>query len=98
MQNNLEWILNNKVNKSTAFTQEEKQRLGLEGLFPHKTSTQDLQVNRVLQNLSKKPNDIEKYLYLSALQARNERLFYRVLNDHIEDLLPIIYTPTVGEA
>lgn len=98
MQNNLEWILNNKVNKSTAFTQEEKQRLGLEGLFPHKTSTQDLQVNRVLQNLSKKPNDIEKYLYLSALQARNERLFYRVLNDHIEGLLPIIYTPTVGEA
>ncbi|MBM3163959.1 MAG: NAD-dependent malic enzyme [Bacteroidetes bacterium] len=98
MQDNLEWIRNNKTNKSTAFTAEEKKQLGIEGLFPFKTSSQDLQVKRVLQNLDKKPSSIEKYLYLSALQSRNERLFYRVINEDIETLLPIIYTPTVGEA
>ncbi|NDB34383.1 MAG: oxaloacetate-decarboxylating malate dehydrogenase, partial [Flavobacteriia bacterium] len=98
LQDNLEWIRNHKTNKSTAFTSQERKELKLEGLFPHKTSTQELQVQRVLQNLARKPNDIEKYLYLSALQARNERLFYRVLTENIDDLMPVIYTPTVGEA
>jgi malate dehydrogenase (oxaloacetate-decarboxylating)(NADP+) len=98
MQDNLEWIRNNKTNKSTAFTKDEKKTLGLEGLFPYQTSSQELQISRVLQNLERKPNNIEKYLYLSALQARNERLFYRVINEHIDELMPIIYTPTVGEA
>jgi malate dehydrogenase (oxaloacetate-decarboxylating)(NADP+) len=98
MQDNLEWIRNNKTNKSTAFTNKEKKALGLEGLFPFQTSSQELQINRVRQNLDRKPNNIEKYLYLSALQSRNERLFYRVINEYIEELMPIIYTPTVGEA
>ena len=98
MEENLEWIRNNKTNKSTAFTREEKKRLGIEGLLPYQVVTQDTQLKRVMQNLGGKPNDIERYLYLSALQGRNDRLFYHVLNQHIELLLPIIYTPTVGEA
>jgi malate dehydrogenase (oxaloacetate-decarboxylating)(NADP+) len=95
---NLEWIRNNKTNKSTAFTKSERLSLNLEGLLPHRESNQELQVKRVMLNLSKKPNDIEKYLFLSALQTRNERLFYKVLDEYIEELLPIIYTPTVGQA
>ena len=98
MKQNIEWIRNNKTNKSTAFSSEEKKALNLEGLLPYKQTTQELQEKRVLQNLERKPNDIERYLYLSALQARNERLFYRVIINNIERLLPIIYTPTVGEA
>lgn len=98
MQENLEWIRNNKTNKSTAFTKEEKKQLGLEGLLPYRVVDQEIQLKRVLQNIDRKPNDIERYLYLSALQGRNERLFYRVLNENIEKLLPVVYTPTVGEA
>ncbi|MEY3049678.1 MAG: hypothetical protein RL365_1716 [Bacteroidota bacterium] len=98
MKENIEWIRNNKTNKSTAFSSEEKKALKLEGLLPYRQTTQDIQEQRVLQNLERKPNDIERYLYLSALQARNERLFYRVIINSIEGLLPIIYTPTVGEA
>jgi len=98
MKQNIEWIRNNKTNKSTAFSSEEKKALNLEGLLPYKQTTQALQEQRVLQNIERKPNDIERYLYLSALQARNERLFYRVIINNIERLLPIIYTPTVGEA
>jgi malate dehydrogenase (oxaloacetate-decarboxylating)(NADP+) len=98
MEENLEWIRNNKTNKSTAFTNEEKKQLGLEGLLPYQVVTQDVQLKRVMQNINRKSNDFERYLYLSALQGRNERLFYRVLNENIEQLLPIVYTPTVGEA
>ena len=98
MKQNIEWIRNNKTNKSTAFSSEEKKALNLEGLLPYRQTTQELQEQRVLQNIERKPNDIERYLYLSALQARNERLFYRVIINNIERLLPIIYTPTVGEA
>lgn len=98
MQENLEWIRNNKTNKSTAFTKEEKKQFGIEGLLPYRVVSQDIQLKRVMQNMDRKPNDIERYLYLSALQGRNERLFYRVLNENIEKLLPIVYTPTVGEA
>jgi malate dehydrogenase (oxaloacetate-decarboxylating)(NADP+) len=90
MQENLEWIRNNKTNKSTAFTKEEKKQLGLEGLLPYRVVNQEIQLKRVLQNIDRKPNDIERYLYLSALQGRNERLFYRVLNENIEKLLPIV--------
>lgn len=98
MKQNLEWIRNNKTNKSTAFTQEERKKWGLAGLLPFRQTSQEIQVKRVLQNIQRKANDIERYLYLSALQARNERLFYRVLSENIDELLPIVYTPTVGEA
>src|SRR5476651_1986396 len=85
-------------NKSTAFTHEERDRLGLRGLLPHKVSTQDEQMDRVLENLRRKTSDIEKYIDLSNLQDRNERLFYYTALNHIEEVMPLIYTPTVGEA
>lgn len=86
------------LNKGTAFTEEERDRLGLRGLLPPRVLTQDHQKKRVLENLSVKPNDLERYIYLVSLQDRNENLFYRTVIDHLEDTMPIIYTPTVGQA
>jgi len=86
------------TNKSTAFTSDERRRLGLRGLLPAQISTMERQTIRVLENIRRKAYDIEKYVGLRALQDRNERLFYRTLIDHINELLPIIYTPTVGQA
>jgi len=86
------------TNKSTAFTLDERRRLGLQGLLPAHVSTMQRQKERVLENMRRKAYDIEKYVGLRALQDRNERLFYRTLIDHIDELLPIVYTPTVGQA
>ena len=86
------------LNKGTAFTEEERGRLNLRGLLPPKVLTQDHQVSKVLESVRGKTSDLEKYIYLIALQDRNERLFYRVVIDHLEEMLPIIYTPTVGQA
>ena len=84
--------------KGTAFTQEERVAFGLEGLLPHTVSTQDQQCARAYANISRKQDPLEKYIGLAALQDRNEHLFYRVLIDHIQEFLPIVYTPTVGQA
>ena len=86
------------TNKSTAFTLEERQRLGLRGLLPARVSTMERQQARVLADIRRKSHDIERYVGLRALQDRNERLFYRLLLDHIDELMPIVYTPTVGQA
>ncbi len=86
------------LNKGTAFTEEERDRLGLRGLLPPRVLTQDHQKKRVLENLSVKPDDLERYIYLVSLQDRNENLFYRTVIDHLEETMPIIYTPTVGKA
>lgn len=86
------------LNKGTAFTENERNELGLRGLIPPHVHTQDGQVGRVAENLSAKPTDLEKYIYLVGLQARNERLFYRYVIENIEEVMPIIYTPTVGKA
>jgi len=86
------------LNKSTAFTRQEREALGLRGLLPWTVSSMDDQVQRVLGNMRRKSNAIEKYIFLNALLERNHRLFYRSLIDHIEEILPIVYTPTVGEA
>jgi malic enzyme len=84
--------------KGTAFTKEERATLGLEGLLPHAVSTLEQQSQRVYANIARKKEPLEKYIGLAALQDRNEYLFYRVLIDHIEEFLPIVYTPTVGQA
>jgi malate dehydrogenase (oxaloacetate-decarboxylating)(NADP+) len=97
-QSGVELLHNPALNKGTAFTKEERDALGLEGLLPPYVATQEEQVQRVMENFRRKPNDLEKYIHMMALQGRNETLFYRVVLDHIEEMMPIIYTPTVGQA
>jgi len=84
--------------KGTAFSPEERRAFGLEGLLPQAVSTLEQQGRRAYANIARKADPLEKYIGLAALQDRNEHLFYRVLVDHIAELLPIVYTPTVGEA
>ena len=86
------------INKSLAFSREEREEYGLRGLLPYTVSGQDLQLKRLMENLRRKESDIERYVLLSALQDRNERLYYRAIIDNIEQLMPVIYTPTVGQA
>ena len=87
-----------ELNKGSAFTDKERDVLGLHGLLPPHVSTQDEQVERVIGNFRMKPTDLEKYIFMIALLKRNQRLFYRVVIDNIEEMLPILYTPTVGKA
>jgi len=93
-----ERLRNPRLTKSTAFTNEERVRLKLRGLLRYKVTGLDAQKNRVLENLRRKQSDIEKYIFLISLQDRNDVLFYRTLIDHIEEIMPLIYTPTVGQA
>lgn len=86
------------LNKGTAFSETERDVLNLRGLLPPRVFTIEEQVHRVLQNLRSKPNNLEKYIFLTSLQERNQTLFYRVVLDHMEEMLPLIYTPTVGQA
>ena len=92
-------ILHDPVrNKGTAYTDAERDYLKLRGLLPPRVHSPAEQELRVLGNIREKPTDLERYLYLVALQDRNETLFYRVIMNHIEEMMPIIYTPTVGKA
>ncbi|MCY4051438.1 MAG: NAD-dependent malic enzyme [Gammaproteobacteria bacterium] len=85
-------------NKSTAFTEMERDQYGLRGLLPPAVGSMNTQIQRVLANMRRKESDIEKYIFLSMLQDRNERLFFRLIMDNFQELLPIVYTPTVGQA
>jgi malate dehydrogenase (oxaloacetate-decarboxylating)(NADP+) len=85
-------------NKGTAFTAAERDQLGLRGLLPPRVCSAAEQELRVIGNLRNKANDLERYLFLVSLQDRNETLFYRVVINHIEEIMPLIYTPTVGKA
>ncbi len=94
----VELLRNSLLNKDTAFTDEEREAFGLEGLIPPRVFSQEIQLIRVKENLNRKTSDIEKYIFLTALQDRNEALFTRLVVENLEELLPIIYTPTVGRA
>jgi malate dehydrogenase (oxaloacetate-decarboxylating)(NADP+) len=92
-------LLNDPVrNKGTAFTPDERKRLGLEGLLPAPTDTLDRQVERVLGHLDGKPSDLERYIYLVGLSDRNETLFYRTVMSDPARFIPILYDPTVADA
>ena len=84
-------------NKGTAFTEEERKTFGLEGLLPFHISTIEEQVKRRYQNFCEQPNEISKYIFLNALQNRNITLFYRLMIEHLDEMVPLIYTPTVGD-
>ncbi len=86
------------LNKGTAFTQQERDLLGLRGLLPANLLTLEQQAYRVMKNLRHLPDDLEKYVALNALHDRNETLFFRVLCDNIDEIQPLVYTPTVGLA
>ncbi|HUG38406.1 MAG TPA: NAD-dependent malic enzyme, partial [Candidatus Limnocylindrales bacterium] len=92
-------LLNHSMyNKSTAFPLEEREAFGLLGLLPDAVSTMEQQAQRVYGNIARKSDPLERYIGLASLEDRNEHLFYRVLVDHLEEFLPIVYTPTVGRA
>ena len=92
-------VLNSaSLNKGTAFTKEERDKYKLHGLLPPTINTPDAQLARALQSMRRKYYDIERYVYLRSLQGRNERLFYQLVMNNIEEVMPLIYTPTVGQA
>jgi malate dehydrogenase (oxaloacetate-decarboxylating)(NADP+) len=86
------------LNKGTAFTETERDALGLRGLLPPHIHTQDEQVTRVMENLRNLSDPLEKFVALSSLHDRNEALFFRVVCDNVDEIMPLIYTPTVGLA
>jgi malate dehydrogenase (oxaloacetate-decarboxylating)(NADP+) len=94
----LELLNNPLLNKGNAFTDEERDELGLRGLLPPHPAPMPEQVARVMSAYRAKTDEMEKFIYLTSLHDRNETLFYRVVVDNIEELMPIIYTPTVGRA
>jgi len=98
MSTDLRGSLHSPTNKSTAFTVEEREKWGLRGLLPAHVSTMEEQKERVLETIRRKAFGIDRYIAFQALQNRNERLYYRTLIDHIDELMPIVYTPTVGQA
>ena len=91
-------LANPLLNKGTAFTDAERDALGLRGLLPPRVFTLEEQLIRVYANFQRQPEPLDKYVFLTLLQNRNETLFYKFLETHPEEMIPIIYTPTVGQA
>jgi malate dehydrogenase (oxaloacetate-decarboxylating)(NADP+) len=94
----IELLQDPSLNKSTAFTETEKQELGLVGLVPDVTETEDLQLQRMMMQLANKNTDLDRYIYLINLLDHNETLFYRAVMSDPARFLPIVYDPTIGEA
>ena len=92
-----ELLDNPLLNKGSAFPEDERREFGLLGLLPLHSSTIEEQLARTYENYRRKESDLERYVFLTALQDRNETLFYRLVQEHISEMMPIIYTPTVGE-
>mgnify|MGYP002759799155 CR=1 FL=1 len=86
------------LNKGTAFTQVERERFQLQGLLPARVETLEEQVARAYRQFSEAATPLDKHVYLRSVQDRNETLFYKLVDTHLEEMLPIIYTPTVGKA
>jgi malate dehydrogenase (oxaloacetate-decarboxylating) len=93
-----ELIQNPLLNKSSAFSSEERKALGLQGILPTQENSIEEQARRAYPRISRLERPLDKYMALAALQDRNEHLFFRVLCDHLEEFMPIVYTPTVGQA
>ena len=87
-----------RINRGTAFTHEERSALGLEGMLPVSITPLEAQEARALSRVRGARTMLDKFAYLQALRERNTVLFYRLLTDHIEEIMPIVYTPTIGEA
>jgi len=94
----IEMLRDPYTNKGTAFSEEDREAHSLRGLLPPRVMTMQAQVARVLENYHKQPDNLQKYMYLMNLMERHIDLFYRVVLDNLEDMMPIIYTPTVGLA
>ena len=93
------WLLHNPAtNQDTAFGREQRDHLHVRGMVPYRVTTLEDQAEAALEQLRAKPTDLEKYIFLASLHDRNEVLFYRVLIDNLAELMPIVYTPTVGQA
>lgn len=93
-----EVLTNPLTNFGTAFTAEQRSALGLEGLLPPQVMTMAKQLKRVYAQYQQQPNDLAKYVFLNTMQDRNETLFYALFTEHLEEMLPIVYTPTIGQA
>jgi malate dehydrogenase (oxaloacetate-decarboxylating) len=91
-------LLNSLTNKGTAYTQRERDELDLRGLLPPAVCTMHQQMDRTYENFQAKTSNLEKFIFLTSLQDRNETLFYRLALEHIDEMMPIVYTPVVGEA
>jgi len=91
-------LTNPMLNRGTAFTPDERESLDLTGLLPSVVSTMDSQLRRVYAQYRRQPGDLAKNVFLGNMRDRNEVLFYRLLSDHLDEMLPIVYTPTVGQA
>ena len=98
MERGIDLLRDSVHNKSTAFTEAERETFGLSGLLPSGVDSVDTQVKRVLQQLGDKPTDLERYIYLISLLDNDEMLFYKVITSDPARFLPIVYDPTVGEA
>jgi malate dehydrogenase (oxaloacetate-decarboxylating)(NADP+) len=98
MKKGFEILRDKSLYRSIAFTRAERLRLGLQGLLPHAVASTPQLVDRVMTTLRSLPRDLDRYMTLSSLQERNEGLFYRTVIDNVQEVMPWIYTPTVGEA
>src|SRR5437764_15175484 len=90
-----ELLANPLTNKGTAFSADERAALHLEGLVPPAVCTIDQQLARVYESFRAKQTPLERFIYLASLQDRNETLFFRLVQDHIDEMMPVLYTPVV---
>ena len=87
-----------RLNRGTAFTHDERRELGLEGLLPEAVTPLDAQLHRAYTRYLRTNSNLEKFAYLQGLRDRNTVLFYRLLSEHLDEMMPIVYTPTIGDA